>query len=600
MDLEVLGLDFESYWEPSYTLKTTATSEYVRDPRFKAHGAALRFRGTTWWVTHDDLPTALAALPWDKLALLCHNTAFDGFVLSQRYGHIPAYYLDTLSMSRGAFGVHVDHGLEAVAHRLGLGSKIPEVLESTRGIRDLSPEQEAKLAEYAKQDVELLWGIWEQLNASYPLDELDTIDLTIRAFCDPRLLVDPAILRQAHDEEIAERTTVVERSGADLDQLRSRPQFAELLRARGVEPPVKTSPRTGKQTYAFAKADLAFQALEHDPRVADLIAARLAATSSIIETRANTLLLHGDPGPLPIMMNYCQAHSMRWTGGDRMNPQNLNRGSLLRKGIIAPPGHRLVIVDSAQIEARTLAWLAGQTDLLDIFRTGGDPYIAMAERIVGHVVEKGTKERQLGKTAVLGLGYNMAWEKFAYTVRAGLIAPAMEISDETAQRAVETYRAANTKITKLWEIFQDKLAEMVCGNSSSFHDGLLEFEPDRVWMPNGLALHFPGLTAKRSGRRLYDFSYEGRNGTTHIYGGKLVGNTIQCLARIIVAWQVLQIAKRYHTALLVHDEGMFLVKEEEANDALRYALECFSTPPAWCKDLPVAAEGGISTYYAKF
>jgi DNA polymerase len=601
MDHEIVGLDFESYFssKAKFTLKTLPTSEYVRDERFHAHGAALYWQGRTTWVNHKDLPATLAAIPWPEVALLAHNTAFDGFVLSQHYSFVPAYYLDTLSMSRGAFGTFANHDLDAVATRLGLGSKIKETLKQADGLQELPPELEQLMATYAIQDMNLCVQIYQQLVDTYPESELDLIDITLRAFIEPKLHINTELIKQGMAEEQVERERIITASGIDRKVLGSNPQFAELLRARGVEPPVKRSPRTNKSTFAFAKADIAFQTLEHDPRVSELIKARKLVKSTIMETRAARILKHGDPGPLPILMNYCQARSLRWSGGDKMNPQNLPRGSLLRRGIIPPPGYRIVIVDSAQIEARMLAWLAGQDDLLKIFKNKGDPYIAMAEKIFNHPVAKLTPERQLGKTAVLGLGYGMGVDKFAYTVRAGLIAPAMEIDDATAQRAVDTYRASNQAIVALWNDFDTRLQQMLCGHASSFKE-ILDFESNRVWMPNGLALHFPGLSAKRSGNRLYDFTYQTRDGTTKLYGAKLVENVIQCLARIAFGQQVLQIAKRYFIALLAHDEVVYLAKEAEAEEALAYGVQCLSISPAWCQAAPLFAEGGHADYYAKF
>lgn len=601
MEHEIVGLDFESYFstKAKYTLKRLPTSEYVRDERFHAHGASLYFRGQTRWVSHSDLPAALAEIPWSDVALLCHNTAFDGAVLNWRYGFVPAYYLDTLSMSRGAFGTFANHDLDAVATRLGLGTKIKGTLDQTDGLLTLPPELEAKMAEYAIQDMELCRQSYEALVSDYPQDELDLIDVTLRAFIEPKLQINVPLIKQGLAEELVEREQIIVAAGVDRKLLGSNPQFAELLRTHGVEPPVKRSLRTGKNTFAFAKADLAFQTLEQDPRVSHLIKARKLVKSTILETRGARLLNHGDPGPLPIMMNYCQARSMRWSGGDKMNPQNLPRGSLLRRGIIPPPGWRIVVVDSAQIEARMLAWLAGQEDLLEVFRERKDPYARMAEKIFNYPVTKHMPERQLGKVCILGLGYGMGVDKFAYTVRAGLLAPAMEIDEDTAQRAVSLYRSSNTHIVALWDNFGVRLQQMVCNHSSTYRD-LLEFDSTRVWMPNGLALQFSGLTAKRSGRRLYDFTYQGREGTTKIHGAKLVENVIQCLARIAFGQQVLQIAKRYFIALLAHDEAVYLVKEDEADEALAYGIQCLSVPPTWCETAPLFAEGGHADYYAKF
>lgn len=604
--LNILVIDFETYYATGYSLKGSkapSTSEYVRDPRFKAHGAAVRLPewGETRWITHDRLESFFLEIDWPNTAILCHNTAFDGFILSHHYGVHPGFYLDTLSMSRGFFGIGERHDLSAVAQRLNLGSKFEGVLESTKGIRDLPADLEAALSQYAIHDTDLTWEIFSALYPQYPVDELRIIDLTLKAFCQPKLFVNEALAQTVLDDEIATRARLIVESGATEKQLVSNPQFAELLRSRGVEPPTKISPRTGEETYAFAKADISFQELATDPLVLPLYKARIAAKSNIGHTRARRLLNHGVPGPLPILMNYCGAHTMRWSGGDKMNPQNLptkrTGDNRLRRSIIAPPGYVLVVADSSQIEARTLAWWAGEEELLDLFRSGADPYAHMAQKVFGYAVDKKSKERQLGKTAILGLGYGMGTDKFQYTVEAGLIGPPMELSYETADLIKVVYRTSHPHIVALWRAMDQRLTAMLL--DEFVDDGFLQYEFDRVRMPNGLYLHYPELKAFRSGDAFYDFSYRSREGRTKIYGAKLVENIVQCLARIIVAQQALSIANKYDIVLLVHDEVVFLAREDEAEEAYAYGIQCLSTPPSWCATLPVAAEGGFDRAYVK-
>jgi DNA polymerase len=423
----------------------------------------------------------------------------------------------------------------------------------------------------------------------------------MRAFCHPKLYVDQTLAQQVLEDEIATRVRLIKESGVTEKQLSSNKQFAEVLRARGVEPPMKLSPRTGELTYAFAKADISFQELAKDPEVEPLYKARLAAKSTIGHTRAARLLSHGVPGPLPILMNYCAAHTMRWGGADKMNPQNLptkrTGDDRLRRSIIAPPGYVICVADSAQIEARMLAWLAGEAELLNIFRRGEDPYAYMAQKIFGYEVEKKSTERQLGKTAVLGLGYGMGAERFQTTVQAGIIGPAMDLSMETADRIVQVYRATNPMIKRVWRAFGEGLAYMVSGERKELYG--LVFDGTEIHMPNGLSLHYPGLKAKFDGYRYFDFSYNSRKGPTNLHGALITENVIQSLARSTVATQALKVAEKYDVVLLVHDEVDYLAKESEAEEACTYGLECLSTPPTWCADLPVAAEVGYATNYSK-
>jgi DNA polymerase len=611
--LPVVGLDFETYYQKGtgpaffYTLSKMTTTEYVRHPLFRAHGASIRLPGDerAWWVSHCELRDVLAEVDWKNVALLCQNTAFDGLILSHHFNHIPAYYLDTLSMSRGHWGVHVPHSLGQIGERLGLGGKIEGALAQTANIYRLSWEQEKPFLLYGNRDVDLMTDIFHKLyyDEGYPEKELHIIDLTIRAYCDPRLKVNRALCLEELNEEMKKESKLVQATGVDPEVLSSNLKFAALLKSYGVEPPTKISARTNKETFAFAKADLDFQELEKNPRVAHLVRARKAVKSTIGKSRALRLMAHGSPA-LPIMMNYCQAHTHRWTGGDKMNPHNLPaaRGgnpARLRRSIEAPDGWVLVVVDSSQIEPRTNAWVAGEQGLLSEFANDLDPYSRVAEDIYGYPVNKkdNPEERFLGKKVELGAGYGMGWSKFQHTVRADEFTP-MNISDELAQRAIMTYRRKRAAIPALWRQLDDALLRMFKGESG-FEIGPWTFYPNAVRLPNDLFMFYPHLIADEGEYGLDNFRYESRNGWTNIYGGKLDENLIQSTARTIVAYQALEIALRYHIVLLVHDEVVYLARENEADEALKYGIHCLSTAPKGFEGLPVAAEGGHAKNYSK-
>ncbi len=609
--LPVIGLDFESFYEDAkgarFTLKKMTTTLYVRDPIFRAHGASIRLPGDkkAWWVSHCELRDVLREFDWSNTALLCQNTAFDGLILSHHYGHVPAYYLDTLSMSRGEWGVHVPHNLSQIGERLGNGTKLKGVLEKTAGIYHLPWEAEKDLIPYANQDVDLMWDNFDTLyyEHNYPEEELHIIDTTIRGFCDPRVLVDRALCEEEALEEVAKKSRLVEAAGVDPSVLASNPKFAKLLRSRGVEPPMKISPATNKPTYAFAKGDLNFQKLQQDERVSDIILARKAIKSTIGETRARRMIEHSYP-TLPIMLHYCGAHTHRWSAGDNINIQNLpaarkGQSTRLRRSLTAPPGYVIVVVDSSQIEARVNAWAAGEEGLLKIFREGGDPYVAMASDIFRYEVIKGVHkaERHVGKTAELGAGFGMGAAKFAYTVRSGQMGPPIDISDELAADSIKAYRKKRKAIVAQWNALDAALVRMYYGER--FELGPWEFQGNNVMMPNGLFIRYPGLTGFEGPYGLGDFVYDSRKGWTSLYGGKFDENLVQSTARTVVAQQALKIAERYHIIFLVHDEVLYLAREEEADEALAYGIQCLRTPPSFCPDLPVDAEGGYAVNYSK-
>ena len=411
----VVTIDFETYYGDKYSLtdKAMNTSEYVRDERFKVHLVGIKVgQQPTKVYSGDEAKAALQAIDWTQHALLCQNTAFDGFILTEHYGIIPAVYLDTLSMSRAVNGPAQRHGLAYIAPLFGFAGKVrAKALSDTKNIRDLDPSSELykSLSEYCVDDVEDTCGVFWKMYDSLTDNELQLIDITIRGFCDPVLLVDTDRVQAELDREVAEKIASLLISGVKADTLSSANKFADELRKLGVEPPTKISKTTGKEAYAFASTDRGLMALQNheDIRVRNLVEARLRVKSTIGETRAQRFLKAGENGAkLPILLNYCGAHTFRWSGGNKMNLQNLPRGGELRRSLLAPPGHVVVVSDSAQIEARLNAWLSDELGLLDVFRAydageGPDAYRIMAAALYNIPVNQVTDEQRfVGKVCL--------------------------------------------------------------------------------------------------------------------------------------------------------------------------------------------------------
>lgn len=623
----ILTLDWETYFSQEYTLRKLSTSEYVRHEEFKAHGVGIRKHNErkARWVTHDDLPAAMDKIDWSTTAMLAHHTQFDGLILTHHYKHTPAYWLDTLSMARVWIDSTIYNNLDAVAEYYGIGNKIKNVLMKTKGIRDLLPGLEREVAEYCNQDVDLTLKLFDLMyGEGFPDDELDLIDITIRMFAEPVLKVD---LPTAETElsRIIERNKRVVKSTAPLFSiprtvrgedrmeecrgiLRSDKKLAEALTTLGVTVPMKTT-KTGNIKPAFAKTDLAFQELQVHPDkdVRKICEARLIVKSTVEESKATKLILHAKPA-LPIYLNYGKAHTFRWTGGDKMNPQNFPRAGVLRRCIIAPRGQKLVVVDSGQIEARVVAWLAGQKDLLDVFADPNrDPYCEYASEIFGKTITPKMKtERFVGKVGILGLGFGMGWEKYRYTLATGAMGKKVNISEEKAQDAVRVYRERNHKIVQFWKWMNNRLYEMQRENLPHGQDryklqNMIEFMHEEVSLPNGLNLHYPALEMQRRqiDNREMGFEYWNGNHYTKIYGGLFAENLTQAIARIIVGEQMLEIADKYRIVMMTHDEAVYLAPTREAQKALDFGLECFATSKSWYSDIPLAAEGGYADEYSK-
>jgi len=408
----ILTLDMETRWDSKgYTLQKLTTEEYIRDERFTAFGCCFHEYGSAEpieWVSGADLPAYLAEIDWARTAVLAHNAQFDVSILEWRYGVHPAFIFDTLSMGRALRGVEVGNSLAKLAEDFGLPPK-GRAVHSTDGLIALNPLVERELAEYCKHDVYLCEQIFSRLREGYPTKELRLIDMTLKMYTRPMLVLDEAMLMDALVEEKEKREALLQRCGVDEAALASNPQFAAILEGLGVPAPQKVSKTTGKPTLALAKNDALFQALLNSDNedVALLCETRLKVKSTTERTRAQRFLDIASRGTLPVPLNYYGAGTGRWTAskGSAINMQNLKRGSFLRKAIMAPEGHQLVVGDLSQIEPRVLAWLADYDALLDIFRSGEDPYALFGSQmfnIPGLTKKSHPDLRQSAKSALLG------------------------------------------------------------------------------------------------------------------------------------------------------------------------------------------------------
>lgn len=655
---EIVTLDFETYFDKKYSLRNPAmsTTEYIRDPQFKAHLVGIRttkMRKARWF-PFEQLKDVLAQFDWQKTALLAHHTHFEGLILHHHFGIVPAFYLDTLSMGRTQVPGTVAKDLDTLAVYFGLQGKVKkDALTATKGIRDLPPELLNPLGEYCCDDVDDTWGVFTHLLKTYPFEELLLIHYTVNAYANPILEVDKERAEKELRKEIRQKKKLFSNVAQYLElspKIKNKEEavakalgkndvLIEALEAQGVKVPMKYSPKQKKMVPAFARTDLEFKAFEKHPNkaVRELYEARLAVKSTNAETRAARLLSHSRYGALPIYLNYAKAHTYRWSGGDKMNPQNFQRGSELRRSIRAPHGCKLGVADSSQIEARTIAWLSQQEDLLQIFRDDGDPYSELATTIYGYMVNKDDNplERFVGKVGILGLGFGMGAEKYQYTLATGAMGPPVEISLSEAAHVVNVYRRKNYKIVQFWKFLERMLSVMYQGGRYEFHPlnetsisngmasrfakgnktasnqkqyaPILVFRGDGkgngfVDLPNGLTLFYPNMKAQYDPRRdIYtEFSYQSsENGRSKLYGGAFAENITQAVARIIVAEQSLEIARFYRVVLLVHDEVVFLARTAQMKKAFDFAIKQLSIPPKWCSDLPVAAEGGFDVVYSK-
>ena len=621
--MKLIFLDFETYYDKEYSLRKMTPVEYVLDPRFEVIGCAVKesMDGKPYWLDGDALPAFFASLNPTETMLVTHNALFDMCIVAWIYNFVPRLMVDTLGVSRALLGHRLRSlSLASVSQHLGLGVKgntVHNVIGMSAAAIKLAGLYESYV-DYSCNDVALCAGIYDKLvrSGQFPKRELAVMDMVLRCAIKPKFILDQNVLaehlhevKQKKDHLLAQTFSLGVINKSDL---MSNETFAQKLRDLGVDPPTKVSLTTGKETYAFAKSDAAFLELEEhpDPNVQILMAARLGHKSTLDETRTDRLLnisrltwKSNPAGSMPIPLRYSGAHTHRLSGDWKLNLQNLPRGGKLRHALVAPPGYEVLTVDSSQIEARIVAWLAGQQDLVDAFANGEDVYSLFASDVFGYPVNKkdNPTERFVGKQSILGLGYGLGPPKFRDRLKTdskNQTGTAIEIDDNEAFRIVGTYRRKYANIPALWRALTNAIP-ILAGAPGAYSVGPAVFEHGAILLPSGLRLHYHDLRQVPTERGSeWQFTYAGK--PQRIYGGKLLENITQALARIIVMDAGLAIqASIAELALQVHDELVYVVKKELVPIVRNVILTEMNRRPAWAPDLPLASEAGEGASYGE-
>jgi DNA polymerase len=617
--MQTIVLDFETYYDNDYSLRKMTPVEYIQDPRFEIIGCAVK-AGTdpAIWMTEPELRDYLAKLP-AKVAIISHNALFDMCIVSWKLGYVPHLMIDTLGMARAWLGHKLKSlALNSVAMELGLGVK-GDTVHKVVGMGIAAIKASGFYEEYAAyscNDAELCYQIYDTImRQGFPPKELGVLDTVLRCAVQPKFMLDSYKLAEHLNDIRAMKQTLLGRCGlSSRDDLMSNEKFAEALRTLGVDPPMKTSLTTGKETYAFSKTDPDFLELEDhpDPAVSALVAARLGVKSTIEETRTEKLMKianltwQGNTAALmPMPLRYSGAHTHRLSGDWKLNMQNLpSRGNnKIRSALIAPPGHQVVTCDSSQIEARMVGWICEQENLVEAFAKGQDVYSLFASEVFGRTVTKGDKaERFVGKTAILGLGYGLGWAKFQKAIKLQSKAQTGQeiiLTDDEAQKVVTIYRQTYEAIPRMWRYLNNQIPFMASENMLSAGLHPITFQHGRIVLPSGLSLHYHNL--KQNDGQWW-FTYGGK--PKYLYGGKMLENIVQALARIVVMDAAMRIRKRLSSItddvwlnLQVHDELVYIVPDDLVPVAKEIVLEEMRRCPVWADGLPLDGEVGVGPSY---
>ena len=625
--MRLVVLDCETYFDSAsgYTLKKMSTEAYIRDPRFRAHGAAIKWSAYTsaTWYGPDRLRHVLTEEDWSDVFLVCHHNQFDGLILSHHYNVHPRMMGCTLSMARLLLGNHLSVSLDSVRQHFNMPLKrTPYHLFDGKQWEDLPKPVQDEIAEGACDEVESIWALFAKfMNGDgcdkFPVEELEVVDATIKMFTAPVLRGDIDLLAKVWTDEATRKQERMRELNVDESLLQSADKFAELLRNEGIEPEEKD----GKKgpIYAFAKTDEFMRGLlEHDnERVRTLAEARLGAKSTLMQTRAETLGWMARRGPMPVYLRYCGAHTTRWSGGDGANWQNFKRGSDIRRAIMAPDGFLLAPIDLSQIECRILNYLAGQEDVIEKFKKGEDPYIGIASQAYGHEVYKPAKgdprekemetKRGTGKQLELSCGYQAGAATIQNTARLGIYGPPVVIDLQTATRWRDLYRGTHPAVVAYWKEAGRMIARI--GGGEPLQWGPMLIKDKKIYGPGGTMLIYDTLEfhKPRGDEDVKDFERDGywryrtRHGWAKLYSGKLVENVVQWLARIVMSQAMLRIRRAgYHVANTTHDELLCLVpRDGQEPRHVQYLRDEMRRTPDWLPGIPLDAEITISERYSK-
>jgi len=626
-------LDYETFWSSDHSLTKMNPIEYVMHPNTEIISMAIKIGKSPTLCTfgEDAIAAQIRHFDWsDKLVIAHNNSGFDAMISAWRFGMRPAMWGCTLAMAKPHHAKTAGGSLKALAEHYQLGVKDSTALLNTKGrhMKDFSGDEITAMREYNIEDVELCNRLFKVLHPLTSKAEMKLIDMTIRMLVEPRFEVDKALLRRTLQEEQARKNKMlldlasmlgVYETGMDdedaveavVTTLGSAAKFGQVLKELGVDIPMKISPTTGKPAPALAKTDEGFVALtgSDDPIVAAAANARLGVKSTLLESRITSFidLSESVGGRLPMPLLYFGGHTGRWSGHMKINVQNMPRvsgkpGDCLRNSLRAPEGYKVVVADLSGIELRVNHFLWKVPSSMALFQADpekADLYKDFASSLYGKPVSEISKaERQIGKVAHLGLGFSAGAVTF---VRIAKMMGGVDITLDESREIVKKWRKAYAEIKQGWRQCGDALPNVLSGAESAIDAwGLCRTAKDKILLPvKGRFIHYPALRQELLEDGDVPWVYgEGRN-KTFLSPGKVCENCIQSIARDIIAEQALEIKARtgYTPTLMVHDELVYVVPEDDAEQHLATLYDVMRTAPKWWPELVLWAEGGISDTY---
>jgi len=659
-----LVLDFECFFDQEYSLKKMSIIEYITDPRFSLLGLGIKINNeSSTFIPGPKVPWAIKRLQakygvaLHNVTVIAKNTKFDILILAQKFGIYPPYVIDIEDLSR-YYDSRMKHDLASLAKLFKLPAKGDT--SQFKGQHCVDIDWTA-MKEYCLGDVDIEYQLLEILlpMIDNPEIELPLMQHTLNLYLKPTFQLD---VEMANSIEIGMGTELFN----DLAKVqwileeyatKKKKTVEELLRARSIFPkiladilpedeivPMKQGKgKTPKAIPALASEDVGFQLLlaHSDERIRNLCKAKAACSSwPIHQKKVQNLIIQtrcfGDGVHIPL--KYYGAHTGRHSGTQKWNPLNLggkgrsNKGKLIhpliskvRNTLLAPKGYLLPIADSAQIEARLLAWIAGQDDLVEDFRTGGDPYSKFAMKLFQEKVWKPSAEeektpegalaktrRGFGKDTVLGAGYGLgSLTSYNLCRQNELLRPLFDSGEydwDFIDKMIKLYRSTYAQIPKFWKAVEkcfrwvtkypnEKLGYCIPDiNSGIKGETTLNFWKEGsttiIQLPSSRRLFYRHASVDTKGQIKYIHG--------HLWGGSITENIIESICRDLLAGWILE-CERQEIPIILHsyDEIVGCVPEHRAEESLQKMFEIMKIGPDWAAGLPLDVEGDISPCFKK-
>ncbi len=646
--MKEIGIDIETY--SSYNLKSCGVYKYVEAPDFAILLFAYAVDGGPVkcidLACGEELPReVIDALSDPAITKTAYNAAFERVCLGKYLGiHLdPAQWQCTM-VRAARLGLPLPLGQCGEVLRIENG----KMKEGAALIRYFSlpgrngrhypadaPERWATFKAYNIRDVEVEQAVLAKVR-NFEVPEFDRqLYITDQEINDRGVLIDQQLVRNAERFD-TEYKAMLARQAKDLTGLENPNSPAQIKKY--------LEDVSGEEVESLNKKDLADlkDRMSDYPDAQELISLRqdMAKTSSkkytaMLKCVCSDGRIHG------LLQFYGASRTGRWAGrlvqvqnlpqnhlpdldharylvkhGDLeefvMNYDNPTHvlSELIRTAFVAPAGKTFHVCDFSAIEARVIAWLAGEAWVLEVFREGGDIYCSTASKMFGVPVEKHGRNaelRQKGKIAVLALGYGGG-----VSALEAMGGSRLGLTEEEEVEIVRLWRRSNKNITRFWNVIESAaISAIQTGRTVTINRGITVGRQKgmlTITLPSGRTLCYPRARVtveKNDGwRGDHEFiEYEGTDQTTkkwgriRTYGGKLTENVVQAIARDILGIIILRARKEgFDIVFHIHDE---IVVEARPGQTLEQIETLFSQPIDWCRDLPLKGAGYTTPYYLK-